>query len=100
MVREGMIKMKVNDKKLKEYLKKIKAPICPLCGSNHWTVSDKIFQLHEFQNGDLIIGGDSKILPVLPLTCENCGNTYFINAIRAQLIDPNDKEVKTNADKN
>lgn len=88
--------MKVDNKKLSEFLKIIQAPVCPLCGSNNWGASDRIFQLQEFHGGKIIIGGETKIFPVLPLTCEKCGNTYFINAIGAKLIDPNDREANNN----
>ena len=29
---------------------------------------------------------------MVPLTCDNCGNTYFINALKSGLIDPPDPE--------
>lgn len=81
--------MKVDQEKLQQYLQKITPPECPLCQQRRWSVNDTIFQLLEFQNGDLIIGGGQSIFPVIPLTCDNCGNVHFINAIKAGLIEPN-----------
>ena len=78
--------MKVNDKKLNEYIKKIMPPTCPLCNNNQWTVGDTIFQLLEYNEEGIVLGG--KVWPVLPIVCENCGNTYFVNAIAAGLVEP------------
>lgn len=82
--------MKVNNEKLNEYLKKIGAPVCPLCKHNHWTVSDTVFQLMEFNEGSIVIGG--QLYPVLPIACENCGNTYFVNAIVAGFVEQNKED--------
>lgn len=59
---------------------------CPLCGGREWTVSEEIFELREFNDGNMVIGGNSKILPVIPVTCKNCGNTVFISAISTGLL--------------
>lgn len=62
-------------------------PICPMCGSRSWNVTDKIFELREFNDGNIVLGGpNSALLPVIPVTCENCGNTIFINALASGLI--------------
>lgn len=87
--------MKVDQKKLQQYLSKITPPECPLCHKRNWGVNDTIFQLLEFQNGELIIGGGKNIFPVVPLICDNCGNVYFINAIKAGLIEPDKNEEGT-----
>ena len=77
--------MKVEQSKLNEYLKKIHGSACPLCGNNHWSISDQIFQAIEFAYSGLPIGGAS--YPMVPLVCDNCGNTYFINALKAGFLD-------------
>lgn len=59
---------------------------CPLCGGREWSVTDKFFELREFQDGNIIIGGNSAITPVIPVTCKNCGNTVLINAITTGLL--------------
>ncbi|RHU95684.1 hypothetical protein DXC04_08415 [Dorea sp. OM07-5] len=82
--------MKVEQSKLNEYLKKIHGSVCPLCGNNHWNISDQVFQAVEFDYKGILIGGTS--FPMVPLTCDNCGNTYFINALKSGLIDPPDPE--------
>ena len=55
---------------------------CPLCDCKTWVIGDLIFGLHEDQSqrGGFISGGGNQILPIIPITCKNCGNTIFINA--------------------
>lgn len=77
--------MKVDEKKAMEYIKKIKAPVCPLCGEKEWNFGDKVYQLMEFDFDGLHLGKST--IPVVPIVCENCGNTYFVNALVAGLID-------------
>lgn len=82
--------MNIEESKVKAYLKRIKPPACPLCGGKDWTVSTQVFQAPEYHESTLIANGAT--LPVIPLACVNCGNTYFINAIIAKLIDPQKKQ--------
>ncbi len=44
---------------------------CPLCGVSKWTVQDSTFQLMEFTQGGLVVGGP--VIPVVPVICTNCG---------------------------
>lgn len=82
---------KVDSNKLISHLKlKWQGRPCQMCGTGDWTVSDSIFELREYNLGNLVIGG-GPIVPVVPITCDNCGNTLFINAIKAELIDTNKK---------
>ena len=53
---------------------------CPMCGVGSWIVSDKVFELREFNNGDLVVGG-CPIIPIVTVTCSNCGNTVLINPL-------------------
>lgn len=77
--------MKANQKRVEKYIKKIQPTVCPLCGHRNWSFSDKIFQLLEFDEKGIVLGGAA--FPVIPLTCDNCGNTYLINALLADLLD-------------
>jgi len=52
---------------------------CPMCLVGNWEVQDSIFQIMEFNEGSLVIGGP--IVPLVPVTCKNCGNTILLNAI-------------------
>ena len=52
---------------------------CPMCGKGPWSVQDRIFQLSEFHQGSLVVGGP--LIPIIPVTCGNCGHTVLVNAI-------------------
>jgi len=58
---------------------------CPLCNQGKWNVSDKVFELREYHGGGLVVGG-TPIIPVVPVTCDNCGNTVLVNAIVSEAI--------------
>jgi len=76
----------VNKEKLKEYLETKWHPInCRQCEQAAWVLPDKIFQLVEYQSNFLPPG--SPILPVIPITCSNCGNTILINALVASVLE-------------
>ena len=61
------------------------------CSGGNWILSDTIFELREFNSGDLVIGGSSSsIFPVIAISCGNCGNTHFFNAILLGLVEKKD----------
>ena len=60
---------------------------CFVCHNTGWNIADTIFEFREFQGGNMVLGGDSRIYPVVPMTCMNCGNTIFLNAIQFGLVN-------------
>ena len=70
---------------------------CPMCNHEQWSISDTVYELREFNQGNMIIG-NVPIVPIIPITCMNCGNTIMINAIVSDIIkqptksEKNDKE--------
>jgi len=62
---------------------------CPLCKQNRWSVSDTIWEVQEFFQGGLKVG--SPKMPFVSITCANCGNTIFLNAIVAGIVKPDKK---------
>jgi hypothetical protein len=64
-------------------------PPCSMCGSRSWEIAGQIFELREFQQGALVAGGAQTLYPVVPILCGNCGNTIFLNAIKAGLLSHN-----------
>ena len=86
--------MILNDEQKKiliEKLKNIKNATCLSCGANEWTISPKVFELREFNNGNLVIGGqNSSIIPVIEVTCKNCGRIVLYNALVMGIIKPNE----------
>lgn len=60
---------------------------CPLCGAtNSFSAIPKIMELRQYYNGDFVVVGQSSIVPLVVLTCSNCGNTVLINAIASGLL--------------
>lgn len=68
-------------KKAIDELKKFSPLICSVCKNSSLQLNDTIFELREFNQGNFVVGGQSNIFPVLTLTCNKCGHTYFFNAI-------------------
>jgi ribosomal protein S27AE len=61
---------------------------CPMCGVNQWSVQDSMYQLLQLNQGAALVIG-SPVIPVIPVVCNNCGNTVLVNAIAAGLMTPN-----------
>ena len=61
---------------------------CSICGNNNWILNDTIFEMREFMGGDMVIGGTA-IMPMISVSCTECGHTRFISAIRMGVITPN-----------
>lgn len=58
---------------------------CPMCGTAGFTVEGSLFMLLQYTPGvGLRLGGP--VFPVVPVTCNNCGNTILVNAVVADLI--------------
>ncbi len=73
----------VNESKFIAHLQaKWKGSACPLCKTGNWSVSDKVYELREFHGGNMVIGSGA-IVPIVPVTCDNCGNTVLVNSILA-----------------
>jgi ribosomal protein S27AE len=70
---------------------KWKGRACPMCGTGNWTVSDKVFELREYHDGNIVLGS-GPIVPLIPVTCDNCGNVVFVNAIVAGSVASKKKE--------
>jgi len=80
--------------KLLEYLKSKWTPDarCPMCGKDDWGVAEYVFQmLAASLSGGLVLGGP--VMPLVPVTCINCGNTVLVNALSAGIV-PETKETE------
>lgn len=61
---------------------------CPICGGTQWIISDTIFEIREFNMGNMVIGGaNSAIIPMIPISCANCGYMRFLSAIKLGIIN-------------
>lgn len=54
---------------------------CALCGLNAWSIEQNIAELRFLSMGAFVVGGP--VIPLIVVTCNNCGNTVFVNAIKA-----------------
>src|SRR3989304_960225 len=55
---------------------------CPLCGIGPWNVPQYVVAARAAppdRLGDLVMGGP--LYPLIPISCDNCTNTVFINAM-------------------
>ena len=84
------LKMKLNQEQQNLLIAKLNAiwknKVCEICGTNHWTIDDTIYQVNEYHGNNIIFGSGS-VVPVMNMTCNNCGNTKFLNAIKLGLVN-------------
>lgn len=83
-----MAVVKIDEAKLVQHLQSKWTKPCPMCGVDDWAIDNKTFYLSEFHRHSVVIGGAQ--LVVTPITCANCGNTIFLNAVSTALIDDMD----------
>ena len=59
---------------------------CPYCRSTKWIVPGFIFELRARRTHSS--GSQVVTFPLTPVSCEKCGQTVLVNAIRAELVGP------------
>jgi ribosomal protein S27AE len=52
---------------------------CPYCGAKDWRLGEDIVRIPIF--------GSANAYPAFPVVCGNCGQTAFVNAVQAGLIE-------------
>ena len=67
---------------------------CVICGHHGFTIADKLFELREFNEGNLVIGGDSAVLPAVILICDRCGAIQMMSALALGVLDNSEKRIK------
>ena len=60
--------------------------LCQVCGTNTWDVEANLAELRFLNMGGFTVGGP--VIPLIVITCKNCGNTILINAVKAGWIPP------------
>lgn len=84
--------MKITQKQMNEVLAKLNKynnnMPCPICGRYSWSISDTILEMREFDNGNLNLKTGSAIMPVVVASCDNCGYTIIINAVKLGVLPP------------
>ena len=59
--------------------------VCPVCKNTTWDTLDIVFELKSYSQGQES-DEEETVMPLVPLTCKNCGNTILINVIAAGVI--------------
>lgn len=84
--------MKLTPEQQTNLIKKLQQPgwatTCQICKTGVWNISDTIFELREFQGGNLVVGWNTQVYPIIPISCSGCGNTIFLNAVVMGIIEP------------
>jgi len=62
---------------------------CPVCRSTDagWDLGH-IGEIRVFTGGGLVLGSGSRIYPMAPVMCKNCGYTFLVNAAHAGIVQP------------
>ncbi len=68
---------------------------CAACGKRNFTLVDKVYELREFNEGNLVIGSDSSVIPLVLLVCIDCGAIVTISAIKLGIFDLEEKKVNS-----
>lgn len=68
-----------------EKLKFLKSVNC-VCGSKNWIANTTIFEMREFHEGNLVIGGQTSVIPIMTVQCDKCGHTILFNALTLGVI--------------
>lgn len=73
--------MKLNrDKFIQEINKRWMSKNCPMCGQNNWNIGEEMQTMVRVgEDKSIQLGGT--ITPVIIMTCNECGNTLFINPL-------------------
>jgi predicted nucleic-acid-binding Zn-ribbon protein len=53
--------------------------LCDICNSKAWEMSDELVVPLTFKSGGVSVGGTA--YPQVLITCTNCGNTRYFNAV-------------------
>lgn len=61
--------------------------ICEICGTDDWHLSPFITAELKLENGSISMGGE--IIPKISISCANCGNTKYFNAVTARIVQNN-----------
>lgn len=60
---------------------------CSVCGEHLWVVNKELMELRNFNNGDLVLGQGSSVMPVVTISCAKCGHTLFFNALQLGVVE-------------
>ncbi|NII74847.1 RNA polymerase subunit RPABC4/transcription elongation factor Spt4 [Dyella sp. SG562] len=74
-------------KKALDFIREKWSKDCPVCGHADFSINDRLFTMVEITKEEGVkLGGNMEVFPVLPMTCQNCGNVRLLSAVYAGLI--------------
>ena len=62
---------------------------CPMCTSGTFIPVNRVHELRELNEGS----STGKLMAVIPVICNNCGNTVLVNCVAAGFLDRSGKPV-------
>ena len=67
---------------------------CPICGCTDWGLENTIYQMPQFFNNPVeeMLTKDKSNFPVIPVTCEKCGNVILFSAIHHGIVKNEEEE--------
>lgn len=72
---------------------------CAFCNQTDFTIVDKLFELREFHDGNLVLGANSSTIPAVVLICNNCSEIRLFSALKLGVLDNTEKKVIRNVEK-
>lgn len=68
---------------------------CPICGCTDWGLENKVYQMPQFFNSPLeeMLEKDKTNFPVIPATCEKCGNVILFSAIQHGIVKNEEEDL-------
>ncbi len=91
--------MKLTEKEVESAIEKIDSLAlpnvkCPVCGKEEWLFNEYILETREFLFGDMALK-KGVLVPYVTMSCKNCSNTIFFNAVQLGIVSPpSDNEKK------
>ncbi len=89
--------MRVPDDKREDVIKRLRTYLnkpCD-CSKPDWLVNGKVFELREFNDGNLVVGGSTSVIPVITVTCKNCGKIHLFNALTLGAVEKKEQDVQS-----
>jgi hypothetical protein len=60
---------------------------CSVCGSFSWNVEESIAELHLLTTLPQLVS--PQVIPLVVITCQTCGNTLLLNALKLGWVPSN-----------
>ena len=79
------------EKFLEQINAKWKTKVCPMCQKNNWSIGQELVSPMTLSTeGAIQIGGS--VMPLVAMTCMNCGNVLFVNPLVIDAVNKTDEQ--------